>query len=121
MLHAAAEAVPLLEAAADIQAAKKGMAPRDVELNTPGTCRAQRRANQALLQARGARGAEARYKARLHAAGERRAREDDDDALSADRRTRAPGAAARRQAPREGAAAHWEKQCPARLGPPRRA
>lgn len=105
MVHAAAEAVPLLEAAADIQAAKKGMATRDVELNTPVTCRTERRANQALLQVRGARGAEARYQARLHAAGERRAREEDDHALSADRRTRAPGAAARRRARREGAAA----------------
>ena len=53
-------------------------------------------ADEAHLQARCAGGAETRREARLHAAGERRAREDHDDAVSADRGTRARGAAVQR-------------------------
>src|SRR5207248_130747 len=104
MVHALAEVAAPLRAQAHFQAAKKSMPPRHVQLHRT-TRAAQRRANQALLQARGARRAQARHEARLHAAGERRASEHDDYALSADRRTRAPGAAAGRRAHREAAAA----------------
>ncbi len=50
-----------------------------------------RMADQARVQVSSTRRAEDRCKARLHAPGERRAREDDDDGISADRRIRAPG------------------------------
>src|SRR4029077_17574557 len=61
-------------------------------------------ADQAHMQARGAFGTEARDEASLHAPGERRACENDDDGISADRRIRARDAAGPRRA-RTGSAA----------------
>ena len=80
----------------------------NVQLDRPaarGARSGERLAHEPLVQARRARRADASGKAGLHPAGERRTREHDDDAVSADRRTRGRGAAARCRAHRAAAAA----------------
>src|SRR5260221_3772160 len=107
VMHSFAKVAAALASDLDAERTEKAVRRCRMQLDRAAAC-LERGAHcvlyQLRMQAGCSGGAQARHEASLHPPGKRRAREHDDDGISADRRIRAPGAAAPRPA-RTGSAA----------------